>query len=165
MKGLNYLIRMNWTVYQERLDCIGWNGHKGEATYIASKTSRSDIVLIEKEAVIGIAHILAVVDFIQVTIMKVAFEICMIVQWRGHSCASCSSTLTWQTWRFQFGIPAGHHSYFMNSLGYIEGHSRAALIFFKIGLHEAVGGGSLPIAPLSKPLHASDPDSIELVIN
>ena len=166
MKVLNYL-RMNWIVYpsQERLDCIGGNGQKGETTYVASKSSRLVIVVIENEAVIGIAHKLAIVDFIQAIIMKAAFDICMIVQWWGHSCASCSSTLTWQTWRFQFGIPGGNRTYFMNSLGYIEGHSRTARILFKMGLHEAVGGGSPPFSLLSKLLHASDPDSIELVIN
>ena len=39
------------------------------------------IIQIENEAVIGIAHILAIADFIQGIKMKVAFDICMIVQW------------------------------------------------------------------------------------
>ena len=163
MKGNN--LRMNWILYQERSDCVGGNGHKGETTYIASKSSPSVIVQIENEAVIGIAHILAIADFIQAIIMKVAFDICMNIQWWGHSCAPWSCTLTWKTWRFQFGIHGGHRSYFMRSLGHIEGHSRAARILFKMGLHKAVGGGSPPFALFSKLLHASDPDSIELVIN
>ena len=48
-------------------------------THRASNSSPSAIVQIENEAVIGIAHVLAIADFIQAIIMKVAFDICMIV--------------------------------------------------------------------------------------
>ena len=53
----------------------------------------------------------------------------------------------------------------MSSFGYIEGHSSAVRILFKMCLHHTVGGRNLPIAFLSKPLHASDIDSIELLVN
>ena len=166
MKGLNYL-RMNWIAYQKRLDCISADDHKGDTTYITSKGSTSIIVLIENEPVIGIAHIRAIFDGIQAIIMKVAWDICMIVQWSGHSCASesCSISLTWNTRRVQGGIAGGHRSCFIKSFGNIEGYSTAVPIFFKMGLHIAVGGGSPPFARMSIPYHASEGDSIELVVN
>ena len=92
MKRLNYL-RMYWIIYQERLVCIGGDHHEGDTTYIASEGSTRDIVLIENQPVIGIAHIRAILDVIQGIIMKFARDICMVVPWLGHSCASCSSTL------------------------------------------------------------------------
>ena len=99
--------------------------------------------------------------------MKVAFDICMIVQSSGHLCASCSSTLrlTWKTGRFQVGIAGGHRSCFIKGFGNIEGHSSAVRILSKIGVHPAVGGGLSPIALKSIPLHASEVDSTELVVN
>ena len=168
MKVLNYL-RMNWVVYQERFDCISGDDHEGDTgtTYITSKGMIIHIVIIENEPVIGIAHILAIFDGIKVIIMKVARDICMIVQWSRHSCASesCSSTLTWNTRRVQGGIAGGHRSCYLNSFGNIEGYSTAVPIFFKMGLHIAIGGGSPPLALMSIPYHSSECDSIELVVN
>ena len=59
----------------------------------------------------------------------------------------------------------GHRSYFIESVGNIEGHSSAVRILFKLGLHITVGGGFSPFAPMSMPLHASEVDSTELVVN
>ena len=91
----------------------------------------------------------------------------MVVQWSGHLCASCSSTLrlTWKIGRFQVGIVGGHRSCFIKSFGNIEGHISAVRILSKIGVRHAVGGGSPPFALMTIPNHSSEVDSTELVVN